>query len=68
MVRRAYPDFSLPELLKDETSEGDLVGPTLQSLKIILDHPPQDKKLGHDYERLVHGLLSACLINVDEMR
>ncbi|OBZ74420.1 HEAT repeat-containing protein 5B [Grifola frondosa] len=55
------------ELLKDETSEVDLVGPTLQSLKSILERPPEwdpDNKFG----RVVHGLLSACLINVDEMR
>ncbi|KAH9948465.1 ARM repeat-containing protein [Amylocystis lapponica] len=55
------------ELLKDETSEADLVGPTLQSLKALLERPPSPAD-SEKYERVVHGLLSACLLNVDEMR
>ncbi|OCH91331.1 clathrin-coated vesicle protein [Obba rivulosa] len=56
------------ELLKDETSEADLVGPTLQSLKLLLERPSTLGDLEDGYERVVHGLLSACLVNVDEMR
>ncbi len=53
------------ELLKDESTEIDLVGPTLPALKSLLEFPQQDKAL---YTRLVHALLSACLLNIDEMR
>lgn len=47
-----------------------MAGPTLQSLKALLDNPPnklQENALSR-YSRLVHGLFSACLVNVDEMR
>jgi len=54
------------ELLKDEASDADLVGPTLQSLKMLLDNPPSRKD--SQFERVIHGLLSACLLNIDEMR
>lgn len=57
------------ELLKDESSEIDLVGPTLPALKALLDIPvyntPEAKE---KFERVVHGVLSACLLHVDEMR
>ncbi|KAM5530811.1 hypothetical protein V8D89_015522, partial [Ganoderma adspersum] len=55
------------ELLKDETSELDLVGPTLQALKSLLDRPANLPDPDSKYGRLVHGLLSACLVNIDEM-
>ncbi|EJD04810.1 clathrin-coated vesicle protein [Fomitiporia mediterranea MF3/22] len=58
------------ELLKEEKSDIDMAGPTLQSLKAMLDNSPS--KLQTDaltrYSRLVHGLFSACLVNIDEMR
>ncbi|TFK60204.1 clathrin-coated vesicle protein [Pluteus cervinus] len=56
------------DLLKDESSEIDLVGPTLPSLKNLLSMPfsPARDSREH-YERLVHGLLSACLTNIDQM-
>lgn len=57
------------DLLKDESSEVDLVGPTLPALKGLLDLPvgndPEDKDR---YSKLVHSLLSACLHNIDNMR
>ncbi|KDQ54486.1 hypothetical protein JAAARDRAFT_80176 [Jaapia argillacea MUCL 33604] len=56
------------ELLRDESAEIDYVGPTLPSLKLFLDPP---RRLGDPllkYERSVHGLLSACLVNIDNMR
>ncbi|KDR82328.1 hypothetical protein GALMADRAFT_237575 [Galerina marginata CBS 339.88] len=57
------------DLLKDESSEIDLVGPTLPALKTLLDLPvvagPDDRDR---YSRLVHALLSACLLNIDSMR
>lgn len=62
--------LSRKELLKEEKSEIDMAGPTLQSLKAMLDNPPsklQTEALSR-YSRLVHGLLSACLVNIDDMR
>lgn len=56
------------DLLKDEVSELDLVGPTLQSLKKLLEKVPEDDHERLKYERVIHGLLSACLLNIDAMR
>lgn len=56
------------ELLKDETSDIDLVGPTLQSLKLLLEKPGDLVSTDDKYENVIHGILSACLVNVDEMR
>ncbi|KAG1883078.1 hypothetical protein F4604DRAFT_1920974 [Suillus subluteus] len=55
------------ELLKDETSEADLVTPTLPAFRSLLAvscHP----NIRERYGKLIHGLLSSCLLNVDEMR
>lgn len=56
------------ELLKDESSEIDAVGPTLPVLKTILEFPVCAIDTKDKYRRSVHGLLSACLLNVDAMR
>ena len=63
-------DLSCLELLKDEKSEVDIAGPTLPSLKIILDGPPakSDIEASSRYSRLIHGLFSSCIVNIDEMR
>ncbi len=59
----------IPEMLKDESSEIDLVGPTLPCLKALLDLPTSAARDSKDrYSRLVHGLISACLLNIDGMR
>ena len=58
---------SFSELLKDETSEADLVTPTLPAFRSLLAvscHPSVCERYG----KLIHGLLSSCLLNVDEMR
>lgn len=56
-------------MLKDESSEIDLVGPTLPSLKALLDLPTSYARDSRDrYGRLVHALTSACLLNIDGMR
>ncbi|KAI0688492.1 clathrin-coated vesicle protein [Cytidiella melzeri] len=56
------------ELLEDEISEVDLVGPTLQSLKKLLDSAPSSSSEKVKFEKIVHGILSACLVNIDAMR
>ncbi|KAF9474335.1 clathrin-coated vesicle protein [Pholiota conissans] len=57
------------DLLKDESSEIDLVSPTLPALKSLLDlpasHRPEERER---CSRLIHALLSACLLNIDSMR
>ncbi|GAB1525330.1 hypothetical protein RhiTH_008488 [Rhizoctonia solani] len=55
------------DLLKDEYSEIDLVGPTLQSLRGMLLSDSKDVQKEPAYSKVVHGLLSACLQNVDDM-
>lgn len=56
--------------LKDELSDLDLVGPTLPALKALLEVVPSPAVTSGDssYGRVVHGLLSACLLNMEEMR
>ena len=56
------------ELLKNETSTADLAGPTLPALKSLLDVPRELKEPSDGYAKLVHGILSACLVNIDHMR
>lgn len=55
------------DLLRDETSEIDFVGPTLQVLKSLLT-PEPTHEVTEFFQRIVHGLLSSCLLNIDEMR
>ena len=57
-------------MLKDEKSGIDMAGATLPSLKMLLENPPgktQPAELAK-YGRLIHGLLSACVVNIDEMQ
>lgn len=57
------------ELLRDETSRTDLVGPTLPLLKALCDRAYSARlPESHTYARVLHGLLSACILHVDEMR
>ncbi|KAG6857124.1 hypothetical protein H0H87_009256 [Tephrocybe sp. NHM501043] len=68
---RAVAVLLYSDLLKDESSEIDLVGPTLPALKLmLLDLPPASVTEDNQdsYGQLVHGLLSSCLLNVDAMR
>lgn len=44
------------------------MGPTLQSLKKLLEKVPEDVAERLKYEKVVHGLLSASLVNIDAMR
>ncbi|KAJ3989256.1 hypothetical protein F5890DRAFT_1549706 [Lentinula detonsa] len=63
---------SVELILKDESNEIDLAqaGPTFPSLlKVLLDLPLASSPDAQDrYQRLVHGPLSACPLNIDEMR
>ncbi|TDL16331.1 hypothetical protein BD410DRAFT_889780 [Rickenella mellea] len=58
------------ELLKDEKSVIDLAGPTLQLLKALLENPPKPDQQSAvaQYTRMVNGLLSASLLNIEKMR
>jgi hypothetical protein len=61
------------DVLADETPDVDYVGQTLPVLKLLVD---QIMSVGSQVpgmgtatsDRVVHGLLSACLANVDDMR
>ncbi|ESK97884.1 clathrin-coated vesicle protein [Moniliophthora roreri MCA 2997] len=55
------------DILKDESPEIDLGGPMFPSLKSLLDLPIADGSTDK-YQKLIHGLLSDCLRNVDDMR
>ncbi|KZV63558.1 clathrin-coated vesicle protein [Peniophora sp. CONT] len=55
------------DLLRNEASELDYTGPTLPALKALLTLPPNELASGM-YTRVVHGLLSACLLNIDDMK
>jgi hypothetical protein len=46
----------------------DLVGPTLQSLRGMLLSDAKDVAKEKIYSRVIHGFLSACLQNIDDMR
>lgn len=46
----------------------DLAGPTLPALKSLLDVPREFKDPSKGHAKLVHGILSACLVNIDHMR
>lgn len=58
------------ELLKSERGDTDLTGPTLPALKGLLEPPSDPKACVADskYGKLIHGLISACLVNIDEMK
>jgi len=55
------------DLLRDESSDVDVVGPTLPVLKSLLT-PGSTYKVTEFFQRVVHGLLSSCMLNIDEMR
>ncbi|KAI5895636.1 ARM repeat-containing protein [Schizophyllum commune H4-8] len=66
---RAVAILLYNNLLKDELPDMDLVPPTLPALKTLLDVPPLPDQEGQErLSRTIHGLLSACLLNVEEMR
>lgn len=62
---RAQPSFL--ELLKDETLDMDLITPTLPALKSLLTIEIREGAY-EPYNKLIHGLLSSCLLNIDDMR
>jgi len=65
----AVATYLFAELLRDETAKADLAGPCLPLLKAICDRAYAARQPGsHIYARVLHGLLSACIQHVDEMR
>ncbi|GAA6010487.1 hypothetical protein JCM11491_006962 [Sporobolomyces phaffii] len=65
----AFHFFSL--LLKDEKLEVDLVGTSLPILKALCDRsvrPTDGEALAVTIGKVLNGMMSACLMNVDEMR
>ncbi|KAL0567040.1 hypothetical protein V5O48_014955 [Marasmius crinis-equi] len=66
---RAVAVLLYSEILKDESPDIDLAGPTFPALKSLLDLPRAAARDSSErYQKLIHGLLSDCLRNVDEMR
>ncbi|GAA5906312.1 AP-1 complex accessory protein LAA1 [Sporobolomyces salmoneus] len=64
----AFHFFSL--LLKDEKLEVDLVGPSLSILKALCDRSLRstDEVSASTIGKVLNGMMSACLMNIDEMR
>ncbi|PWN53232.1 hypothetical protein IE53DRAFT_199598 [Violaceomyces palustris] len=61
--------YTYSEMLKDESSDVDLVGPTLSSLKELCERASKSTAPYSDLlQRSVHGFVSAALQNVDDMR
>lgn len=57
------------ELLKDESSRFDLAGPTLGLMKLLCDRAYAARQpTGQVFQRVMNGLLSACIGHVEEMR
>lgn len=57
-------------MLADETPNMDLAGQCLPSLKLLLDQTlgAQVPAINATSEKVIHGLLGACLSNIDDMR
>lgn len=61
--------YTFAEMLKDETSEQDLVGPTLGSLKDLCERSAKSIRPDSDVlQRAIHGFLSQALQHVDDLR
>jgi HEAT repeat-containing protein 5 len=71
--KKVYPGGTLMltrnsiDFLKDETSTIDVVSPTLQSLKALLDVKSMSNT-DDKYDRVAHAILSSCLGSIDQMR
>ncbi len=61
--------YTYAEMLKDETSEQDLVGPSLGSLKDLCERSAKSVRANSDVlQRAIHGFLSQALQHVDDLR
>ncbi|SAM82403.1 related to LAA1-AP-1 accessory protein involved in TGN-endosome transport [Ustilago bromivora] len=61
--------YTYAETLKDETSEQDLLAPSLSSLKNLCERSAKSVKPNSDVlQRAIHGLLSQALQHVDDLR
>ncbi|GAA6050947.1 hypothetical protein JCM3770_005337 [Rhodotorula araucariae] len=62
----ALHSYSL--LLKDEKSEIDLVSPTLPVVKLLCDRGLDNAGAASILPKVLNGLLSACMLNLDAVR
>ena len=64
----AHSAYAGVDLLRDESNEQDVAGPTLPAFKSLLDagymYSPDQETLG----KAIHGILSAALSNLDDVR
>ncbi|GAC76103.1 uncharacterized conserved protein [Moesziomyces antarcticus T-34] len=61
--------YTYAEMLRDETSEHDIVGAALSPLKDLCERSARSVKPGSDVlQRAVHGFLSQALQHVDDLR
>jgi HEAT repeat-containing protein 5 len=65
-----FSHYLFLDLLRDESSDCDIIGSTLPALKSIFQLSPgnDDMSAQERFCQSVHGLLSTCLINLDAMR
>jgi HEAT repeat-containing protein 5 len=70
MIYDIYPAVYLRrlDLLRNEACDWDITGPTLPSLKVLLQSPSEAEPAKTEYGSLVHGLLSSCVGNINDMR
>ncbi|GAA5974285.1 hypothetical protein JCM11641_006712 [Rhodosporidiobolus odoratus] len=61
----AFHFYSL--MLKDESADLDLVGPTLPVLKLLTERSFAGSS-SSDLPKVLNGMLSACMLNIDEVR
>jgi hypothetical protein len=55
-------------LLKDEKAEVDLAGPSLSVLKTLTDRGLAGGAASDVLAKVINGMLSACMLNIDEVR
>jgi hypothetical protein len=58
----------LTVLLKDEKAEVDLAGPSLPVLKTLTDRGLARGAASDVLGKVINGMLSACMLNIDEVR
>lgn len=69
-LRLKYANTVSTVLLKDEKLDVDLVGPSLPILKALCDRSLRttEEAAAATVGKVLNGMMSACLMNIDEMR